>query len=89
MRWDGPVHFSPELEVNAIIGHGREVALEESGDAPMGIAGGRLVVAGAGDLRQDHQQRCHIGRVVVVDEPVTGARWTTADRMVRGQTAAD
>src|SRR5512132_2284524 len=52
---------------------GREVAVEEGGDAAVGVAGGGLVVAGAGDLAQDRQQQRRIGWVVVVDEPVAGA----------------
>ena len=40
----------------------------------MRAAGRRLVEAGGGDRAQHGQQDRHIGRVVVVDEPVTGAR---------------
>ena len=47
---------------------------EEGGDAAVRAAGRRLVEAGGGDLAQHGQQDRHIGRVVVVDEPVTGAR---------------
>ena len=39
----------------------------------MRVAGGWLVEAGTGELVQDDEQESHIGRVVVVDKPVTGA----------------
>jgi len=51
-----------------------QVAVEEGGDALVGVAGGGLVVAGTGDLGEHRQQECLVGGVMVVNEPVRGLR---------------
>jgi len=50
-----------------------QVLAEEGGDAAARVLRGGLVVAGPGDRRQEDQQRCRVGGVGVVDEPVARA----------------